>query len=202
MTAKACKHYAYEEHDLVGAMYAAQPHGLSPAANVVKECGEEAGIPPQLAAQARPVGAVSYAALQPAGIKRDVLFCYDLCLPEDFVPAPQVPGALLSCLLFSLFVYEWKVLICSCQEMNPALAYYPSPPGQAEVADVCHQDGEVESFQRLPVAEVADIIQHSDSFKDNCNLVIIDFLIRHGHLQPEQAGYLELLSGLRAGDCT
>jgi hypothetical protein len=68
----------------------AQPHGLSPAANVVKECGEEAGIAPDLAARAVPVGAVSYEALQPAGIKRDVLFCYDLRLPLDFVPAPQV----------------------------------------------------------------------------------------------------------------
>ena len=72
----------------------------------------------------------------------------------------------------------------------------------ARVMRVRPQDGEVEAFQRLTVTEVADIIQHSDRFKDNCNLVIIDFLIRHGHLAPEQAGYLELLAGLRAGDCT
>ena len=32
---------------------------------------------------------MSYAALQPAGIKRDVLFVYDLRLPPDFVPTPQ-----------------------------------------------------------------------------------------------------------------
>lgn len=37
-----------------------------------------------------PVGAVSYAARQAAGVKRDVLFCYDLELPLDFVPQPQV----------------------------------------------------------------------------------------------------------------
>ena len=73
-----------------GWSWCAQPHGLSPAANVVKECWEEAGIPRDLAARAVPVGAVSYEALVAEGIKRDVLFCYDLELPGDFVPEPQV----------------------------------------------------------------------------------------------------------------
>ena len=86
----ACRDGPAGKHDHVGRLRAAQPHGLSPAANVVKECGEEAGIPPDLAACAVPVGAVSYEALQPAGVKRDVLFCYDLRLPPDFVPVPQV----------------------------------------------------------------------------------------------------------------
>ncbi len=58
--------------------------------NVVKECEEEASIPPELAARAKPVGAVSYTSLQPAGLKRDVLFCFDLELPVDFVPQPLV----------------------------------------------------------------------------------------------------------------
>jgi hypothetical protein len=56
---------------------------------VVKECGEEAGIPEHLARQARPVGYVSYASMQPEGLKPDVLFCYDIELPRDFVPRPQ-----------------------------------------------------------------------------------------------------------------
>lgn len=30
------------------------------------------------------------AVLQPAGLKRDVLYCYDLELPADFVPKPLV----------------------------------------------------------------------------------------------------------------
>ena len=54
-----------------------------------QECGEEAGIPPALAATAAAAGAVSYTAAQPGGVKRDVLFVYDLRLPLDFVPAPQ-----------------------------------------------------------------------------------------------------------------
>jgi hypothetical protein len=52
-----------------------QPAGLSLAANVAKECAEEAGVPAALAARARAAGAVSYTSLQAAGLKRDVLFC-------------------------------------------------------------------------------------------------------------------------------
>ena len=55
----------------------------------MKECWEEAGIPEALARAARPVGLVSYVSLQPEGLKPDVLFCYDLELPPDFVPTPQ-----------------------------------------------------------------------------------------------------------------
>ena len=57
---------------------------------MAKECGEEAGIPPDLAATARPVGAVSYLTVSATGYKPDVLFCYDIQLPPDFVPTPQV----------------------------------------------------------------------------------------------------------------
>ena len=42
----------------------------------------------------------------------------------------------------------------------------------------------------------------ADEFKDNCNLVIADFLIRHGCLTPDMRGYLQLLRGLRQGDCS
>ena len=63
-------------------------------------------------------------------------------------------------------------------------------------------DGEVESFELLDIRDVATIISETDDFKDNCNLVIIDFMIRHGVLKPESPGYLELLSGLRQMDCS
>ncbi len=46
---------------------------------------------------------------------------------------------------------------------------------------VC-QDGEVESFALLPVEEVAEIVRDTNRFKSNCNLVIIDFLVRHGYI--------------------
>lgn len=45
-----------------------QPHGLSCAENVIKECEEEASIPVELAQRARPVGAVSYTSLQASSL--------------------------------------------------------------------------------------------------------------------------------------
>ncbi|PSC70515.1 nudix hydrolase chloroplastic-like isoform X1 [Micractinium conductrix] len=127
-----------------------QPHGLGCMENVVKECEEEASIPTELAARATAVGAVSYTSLQPAGLKRDVLYCFDLELPADFAPRPQ--------------------------------------------------DGEVEEFMRMPAWRVAEIMTTSDEYKENCNLVIIDFFFRHGYLTPDMPGYLELLRGLKSGD--
>ncbi|GAB4816343.1 hypothetical protein N2152v2_003389 [Parachlorella kessleri] len=129
-----------------------QPHGLSCGENIVKECGEEAGIPADLAWKARAVGAVSYTSLKLGGLGRDVLFCYDLELPADFVPQPQ--------------------------------------------------DGEVDEFMRLPVHQVVSMIANTNEFKDNCNLVIVDFLMRHGYLTPDMPGYCGLLAGLRSGDCS
>jgi 8-oxo-dGTP pyrophosphatase MutT (NUDIX family) len=65
------------------------PAGLTPWATLLKEAEEEAGLPPALTAQARPVGEITYAMERPEGLRRDRLFCFDLILPEDFIPAPQ-----------------------------------------------------------------------------------------------------------------
>ena len=50
---------------------------------------------------------------------------------------------------------------------------------------------------RLPLAEVAALVHDTDEFKLNCNLVVIDFLIRHGWLDPQAPEYLNLVMGLR-----
>jgi hypothetical protein len=63
-----------------------QPHGIGIRANLVKESAEEADIPPELAARARPVGAITYRCERPEGLRDDVLFCFDLTLPADFTP--------------------------------------------------------------------------------------------------------------------
>lgn len=70
-----------------------QPDGLSVVDNLVKECGEEAGVPPALARSAIPVGLVSYVmATEPdmgaPGLNRHVLHCFDLELPPGFQPEP------------------------------------------------------------------------------------------------------------------
>ncbi len=62
--------------------------GDTVAATVIKEAAEEAGLPPVLAATARPVGRVQYAMERDEGVRRDTLYCYDLELPPDFEPVP------------------------------------------------------------------------------------------------------------------
>ena len=63
-----------------------QPTGISVKDNLIKECAEEANIPVKISALSIPVGAISYCMEQPEGLRRDVLFVYDLVLPEDFEP--------------------------------------------------------------------------------------------------------------------
>lgn len=63
-----------------------QPYGLGIMENLVKEAGEEAGLSPQLARRAVPVGAVSYICERSEGLRDDVLFCFDLKMPDDLRP--------------------------------------------------------------------------------------------------------------------
>lgn len=49
----------------------------------------------------------------------------------------------------------------------------------------------------MPLAEVASVVRETDEFKLNCNLVVIDFLIRHGWMEPQSSEYLALVLGLR-----
>jgi len=124
------------------------PYGITLQDNLKKECWEEAGIPPEIARSALPVGAVTYNAETVQGYKPDTLYCYDLELTADFQPR------------------------CT--------------------------DGEVESFSLWPVDKVMDAVRDTDAFKLNCNLVIIDFLIRHGFISPEDESYIPLLQELRS----
>jgi len=58
-------------------------------------------------------------------------------------------------------------------------------------------DGEVEEFYLMPIEEVAAIVRTSNEFKVNCNLVIIDFLVRHGYISVEYKDYIEIIKKLR-----
>jgi 8-oxo-dGTP pyrophosphatase MutT (NUDIX family) len=62
------------------------PAGLTPAETLVKEAEEEAAIPASLARQAVPVATITYAMERPEGLRRDLLFCYDLEVPAEFQP--------------------------------------------------------------------------------------------------------------------
>ncbi|CAE8621266.1 unnamed protein product [Polarella glacialis] len=125
-------------------------HGEQPTENVIRECWEEARIPPEMSKAARSTGIISYCMVDPTGwgINKDAIFCYDLELDPAFRP---VAG-----------------------------------------------DGEVESFDLWDMKDVVDsLIAENDDWKPNVALVIIDMLIRRGHLAPEEAGYGRLARAVR-----
>jgi isopentenyldiphosphate isomerase len=59
-------------------------------------------------------------------------------------------------------------------------------------------DGEVESFYLWPVEQVMDTVRETNELKLNCNLVVIDFLVRHGCISQDDPDYLQIVQGLRA----
>ena len=120
----------------------------SPQQVMKRECQEEAGAPMTLAKTLKSVGLVTLCHHNSKGqLRREILYTYDLELPETFQP--------------------------------------------------CNQDGEVEEFQLMPIAEVVRLVAETDEIKTNCNLVVLDFLVRHGVLHADQAYYAELVEGLR-----
>jgi 8-oxo-dGTP pyrophosphatase MutT (NUDIX family) len=132
---------------LDNAVAGGQPIGVSLFDNLVKECAEEASIPAALARRARAVGVISYCMEEPDGLLPDAQFCFDLELPEGFVPA--------------------------------------------------NTDGEIDEFFLWPIERVAEVVRDTREFKFNVNLVILDFLIRHGVLRPDHPDYIEIAKGLR-----
>mmetsp|Transcript_27312 Transcript_27312/g.65461 ORF Transcript_27312/g.65461 Transcript_27312/m.65461 type:complete len:445 (+) Transcript_27312:791-2125(+) len=136
------------------------PYGISLYDNVLKECMEEAGIPPELVdpkqgGGLKPTGVISYETFVESKqvISRAVLFNYDLLLPDDFVPKPV--------------------------------------------------DGEVEEFFMWDMDQIMESFDPSfdDPIKPNCYAVIIDYLVREGHLDGDTPGYLDVIRGLRSGQC-
>ncbi len=121
--------------------------GMKVFDTLIKECEEEAGIPFEIASQAKAVSVVNYNMQQGEKLSRDMLFVYDLLLPESFQPL--------------------------------------------------NTDGEVESFELWPMEKVLHTIACTDDYKTNCNLVIIDFSLRHGFLSADMTGFSEIAMKLR-----
>jgi hypothetical protein len=126
----------------------ALPVGLTIEENMIKESAEEASVPEDLARTAVPVSAISYMFSSEKGLRRDILFIYDLKLPADFEPE--------------------------------------------------NSDGEVSGFVRWPARQALRVVEETDEFKFNVNLVIIDFAIRHGLITPDRPDYMKLIRSLRA----
>ena len=60
--------------------------GMSFDDTLVKEAEEEAGLSPELTRTAARVSTIRYATAREEGLRRDMLACYDLWLPETFQP--------------------------------------------------------------------------------------------------------------------
>ena len=63
-----------------------QPAGMSLYDNMIKECGEEAGLPLSIAKNVQAVGTISYCTERPEGLRHDLLFNFDLEVPAEFEP--------------------------------------------------------------------------------------------------------------------
>ncbi|KAJ2484549.1 hypothetical protein IWW37_006136 [Coemansia sp. RSA 2050] len=113
---------------------------------MVKECGEEAGIPPELVRHGRFAGTIQYFTRTEMGLQPETQFVFDLELPSDFVPVPT--------------------------------------------------DGEVESFLHLTLDEAVERLKLGQ-FKANCAACVVDFLVRHGVVTPDnELDYLAILDCL------
>ncbi|MCW8307272.1 NUDIX domain-containing protein [Acidiphilium sp. PA] len=104
--------------------------GMTPFETLLKEAAEEAAMPATLTARATETARIAYDMERPEGLRRDILYCYDLELPDDFTPHAA--------------------------------------------------DGEVEAFLLMPATALPAIMTTGDAVKFNVNLVLIDFLLRHG----------------------
>jgi hypothetical protein len=58
-------------------------------------------------------------------------------------------------------------------------------------------DGEMERYELWPAARVMATVRDTRDFKFNCNLVLIDFFVRHGLVDPGRGDYLDIVAGLR-----
>jgi isopentenyldiphosphate isomerase len=58
-------------------------------------------------------------------------------------------------------------------------------------------DGEVHSFELWPVQRVFETVRDTTEFKYNCNLVLIDFFVRHGLLRADDPQFVAIVSGLK-----
>ena len=73
------------DHIVAGGM----PAGHGPAETLVKEAEEEAAMPADLARRAMRTGVLRYAMERPEGLRRDLLHCYEVELPDSFTPTPR-----------------------------------------------------------------------------------------------------------------
>lgn len=96
------------------------PAGYTPFAALLKEAQEEAGLPESLTAQASLKATFRYNMERPEGLRRDLIYAYDLELPESFVPQ-AMDGEVEGFLLWPLTQVKEVLLTTSSFKFNVIL---------------------------------------------------------------------------------
>jgi 8-oxo-dGTP pyrophosphatase MutT (NUDIX family) len=96
------------------------PLGMGVRECLVKECEEEASIPAELAARAKPAGAIRYCMEHQGWLRNDTMFVYDLELPADFTPVNK-DGEIASFRLMDLDEVEAILAAAEDFKFNVAL---------------------------------------------------------------------------------
>lgn len=113
-------------------------------------------------------------------------------IPEDVTRAGIQPAGAISYETYSEQKDMVSRAVLFCYDL-----YLPSEFEPTAV------DGEVEEFflWNMDQVKASMVKDYDDPIKPNCYPVIIDYLLREGHISPENPGYLDVLRELRSGEC-
>jgi len=106
----------------------------------------------------------------------------EAAVPEDIARRARPVGAISYCAEMAEGV---KPDVQFCYDLELPADFIPH-----------NTDGEIASFELMPIDDVLRIVAETTEFKFNCNLVVIDFAIRHGLIAPDHPDYLDILTGL------
>lgn len=107
-------------------------------------------------------------------------------IPEGLARTARPVGVISYCL-----EDQWglKPDVMYCYDLEVPASFTPN-----------NTDGEVERFTLMDIEEVAHRVRDTQDFKFNVNLVITDFLMRHGVLCPDnEPDYADIAHGLKRG---
>ena len=125
---------------------------------------------------------------QPSNITRQenvIKECYEeASIPEDLAKASE-PKGFVSYNMQAGTTLRRKILYV--YDLYLPNSFIPLP-----------NDNEVKKFDLVPIHTVMEIVKnHPHAFKYNCNLVILDFLIREGLIDDNHEDFGKLVEGLR-----
>lgn len=147
------------------------PYG--PFDTCIKECTEEAGLPADyVTSKLTSVGSVSYYFSEDGRAQPEIQYVYDLNMTPD-----NVDDAINDYLLNE-----------STYSIKESHGAWSTEKGLMIPKNI---DGEACNFELLSSDQAREKLLKGE-FKPNCGLVLIEFMIRHGMISPDEPGYLEM----------